>query len=159
VGREIVARFGEVTIACVETFDSDPFKAAAGEGQHVMAFALANGLRHRAALRSKQGAGDLTDITRSLGALFGSRPPVGAVLGDPVFEQHYDVNVPSREEGVAALTMPLRHLLVGGQFRGAVEIRPGGVAIEFYGMRGFDPVRLDGALSLANQILAAAQSA
>jgi hypothetical protein len=156
VGRELRASFDDVGLALVEAFEDDPLKQAAGEDRHVIAFVTSTHLRHRAAIRSKQGAGDFTDIGRGLNALFGGAPQPGAVLGDPAFEQRFDVRAPSREEGVAALPMPLRQLLITSNFRGALEVRQGGMIIQIYGMQFFDPVRLDTATNMLGQAYRAA---
>ena len=155
LGRELRASFGEVIVALAETFEDDPIKQATGEDRHLMGFVICQGLRHRAALRSKKGAGDLTDFGRSIGALFGGARP-GTVLGDPTFEEHYEVQVPSREEGIAALPMALRQLLLGAGFLGALDIRPGGMVMQFYGHRDFDPAKLDAVSTLLGQTYQAA---
>lgn len=152
LARELRASFGEIGVAIVETFEDDPLKQVAGEDRHVIAFVTSAALSRRAAVRSKQGAGDLTDIGRGLGALFGGAPPPGAVLGDPTFEQHFDVTVASREDGAAAVPLALRQLLLTARFRGALETRQGGMVVQFYGVRTFEPARLDEITTLLWQV-------
>ncbi len=91
------------------------------------------------------------DFSSSLGSLFGSKP-AGTVLGDPTLEARYDVAVSSREEGDRALPMELRHLLVGAQFRGIVEVRPGGLAVTDWGLRVFQPQAIDALIHRVGQI-------
>jgi hypothetical protein len=156
LGRELRGTFDGVGVALIEAFEGDAFKQASGEDRYVLGFVTSDQLRHRAAVRSKQGAGDLTDFGRSLGALLGGAPQPGAVLGDPAFEQAFEVKVPSRDEGNAALPIGLRRLLITHPFRGSLELRPGGMIVQLYGLTGFDPARLDPATTLLGQIYRAA---
>ncbi len=159
VGRELKLTHGDVRIALCEAYDSDPIKQAASEHLHVIAFLLAPRIVARAAVRSKQVAGLADGVSRGISAIEGffssgghAPPPPGSVLGDPTLEGRCNVMAPSREEGNAALPMPLRHILVQPQFRGAVETRPGGLVATLYDHRRFEPQALDALIVLVKQL-------
>lgn len=163
IGREVRYADGDVKTTIVETFDSDPIKQAAGEHVQLLAFVLAPKLASRVAVRSKHVAGLADGVARGLSALGGflssggqSGPPPGSILGDPTLETRCDVIAPSREEGNAALPMPLRHILVSPNFRGAVETRQGGLVMSLFDYRSFDPRSLDAYIELIKQLVAAA---
>jgi len=166
IGRELRIEVGDLKIAIVEAFDTDPIKQAAGEQQSLIVFILAPKVTSRVAVRSKQTAGLADDVTRGLSAIGGffasggqqSAPP-GAVLGDPTLEARCDVMTPSREEGNAALPMTLRRILVSPGFRGAVEIRRGGIVMSLHEYRAFEPRTLEALIELVKQLAVAATPA
>jgi hypothetical protein len=158
IGRELRATFGEATVHVIEGFDADQLKAVTGEDRHLIAFVLSERLTLRVAVRSKSGGGVVNEISRGLGSLFGGS--AGGALGDPAFEQRFDVSGPSREEANRALPIPLRQHLLQNSFRGVMETRPGGMVAVFWGARSFDPATLDKLIALTGQLyqLAAAAS-
>jgi hypothetical protein len=81
---------------------------------------------------------------------------VRGVLGDAIFEAHCEIATPTREEGLAALPVALRHLLVQGGWRGILEFRPGGLVSTTYGPPMFDPASLDATLAMLGQVYNAA---
>jgi hypothetical protein len=153
VGRELRMTAGEASVWVVEAFEGDAVKEVAGEDRHVTCFLTSPRLAYRAAIRSKSAGGVVADLSRGLDDLFGSsKPAAGAVLGDPTFEGRFDVAVPTRDEGNAAVTMPLRQYLLQAGFRGILELRAGGLVCSMHDRPGFDPVSLEGTLALLGQI-------
>ena len=163
VGRELKLSLGDAKVALVEAYDSDPIKQAANEHLHVIAFVLTPRVQARVAVRSKQVGGLADGVSRGISAIEGflssggqAPPPPGSVLGDPTLEARCDVIAPGRDEGNAALPMPLRHILVHPAFRGAIETRNGGMVVTLYDHRRFDPQGLDALLVSLRQIVDAA---
>jgi hypothetical protein len=156
VGRELRMTAEEASVWVIEAFEGDPVKEVAGEDRHLTAFLTSPRLAYRAAVRSKSAAGFVSDISRGLDGLFGSKPQPGTVLGDATFEAKFDVAVPNRDEGNAAVTMPLRQYLLQSGFRGILELRAGGLVCAFHDRPGFDPASLEGTLALLGQIYRAA---
>ena len=151
VGREARAPISpppaEAQAFVVETIDSDPIRQATGDDRLLVAFVTSARLAYRAAIRSKSGgASALDDFARGLDALVSAGPTPGSALGDPTFERAFDVGAPTREEGNAALPIPLRQALLQMGFRGVLELRPGGMICALYDRRSFDPTTLDGLL-------------
>ncbi len=155
LGRELRGSLDDAGIYIVETFDPDPFKQAAGEDRMVAFFLTSPKLTLRAAVRAKSGGGVMTELSSGLGSLFRGESP-GSLLGDPTLEARFDVMAPSRDEGNAALPMPLRQLLVSSGFRGILEVRAGGLAISLFDLRFFDAPSLDRALPYVEQLYRAA---
>lgn len=156
VGRELRAAFGEAQVWIVEAFDPDPLKQATGEDRNVFAFLTSPRLTRRAAIRSRAGGGIVQEISTGLGSLFKGGGSPGGALGDPTFEQRYEVTAPSREEGHAALPMPLRQMLLQTGWRGILELRAGGLACTMFDRRTFDPPTLDALIATLGQIYQAA---
>lgn len=156
LGRELRMTAAEASVWVVEAFEGDPVKAVAGEDRHLTCFLTSPRLAYRAAVRSKSSGGVVNDLTRGLDGLFGSKPQAGTVLGDPTFEARFDVAVPTRDEGNAALPMPLRQYLLQCGFRGVLELRAGGLICAMHDRPGFDPHSLEGTLALLGQIYRAA---
>ena len=150
IGRELRATFGEATLHVIEGFEADPLKAATGEDRYLYAFIVSARLTLRAAIRAKSGGGIVNDLSRGIGSLFGGSP--GGVLGDPAFEQRFEVAAPTREEGNRALPVPLRQHLLQTSWRGILEVRPGGMVCVFYAFRSFDASTLDALIPSAGQI-------
>ena len=111
----------------------------------------------RAAVRAKSGGGVMTELSSGLGSLFRGESP-GSLLGDPTLEARFDVMAPSRDEGNAALPMPLRQLLVTSGFRGILEVRSGGLVVSLFDLRSFDAASLDRALPYIEQLYRAASA-
>jgi hypothetical protein len=151
VGRELRAQFNEAGLFAVEGFEADEIKRAAGEDRQVYALVTSPRLQFRVALRSKSGGGMVNEVSRGLGSLF-SGSSAGSVLGDPTLEGRFDVGTPTRDEGNRALPLPLRQLLLHQNWRGIVEIRPGGMLVVNYDRRSFDPQSLEAVTSGAGQI-------
>jgi hypothetical protein len=127
----------------VETFEGDPLKQATGDDRMLVAFVTSPRLAYRAAVRSRSGASVVDDFARGLDAIVGTSPSPGSVLGDPTLERAFDVSAPTRDEGNAALPIPLRQTLLQSGFRGVLELRPGGLICALYDRRAFDPQTLD----------------
>ena len=96
-------------------------------------------------------------LSSGLGSLFRGESP-GSLLGDPTLEARFDVMAPSRDEGNAALPMPLRQLLVTSGFRGILEVRSGGLVVSLFDLRSFDAASLDRALPYIEQLYRAASA-
>lgn len=156
VGRELRATFDEAKLAVIEAFGGDILLQATGEDRNNCFFILSPRLTARAALRSKSGGGIVHDLSSGLDSLFRGGGAPGGVLGDPTFEGRFDVTTPSREEGLRALPMGLRRLLVGASFRGVIETRPGGLVGTMYDRRSFDAASLDAMITQVGQIYSAA---
>ncbi|MBI5533247.1 MAG: hypothetical protein HY898_11050 [Deltaproteobacteria bacterium] len=153
VGRELRAAAGDAGLWLVEAFEDDPIKRATGEDRHLCAFLTSPKFVARAAVRSKSGgSGVIDEIGHGIGSLFASKP-AGGMLGDPTFESRFDVTIPSRQEGDAALPMALRQLLLQSNWRGIIEVRPGGLILIPFGQGQFEPQTLDALLGLLGQIL------
>jgi hypothetical protein len=157
IGRELRATFGEATVHVIEGFEADQLKQAAGEDRYTFAFVLSQRLTLRAAIRAKTGGGVVNEVSRGLGSLFGGS--AGGVLGDPTFEQRFEVWSPSREEGNRALTMPMRQHLLQTSWAGILETRPGGMVVIPFAQRSFDPNSLDAAIASVGQLYQLAAAA
>lgn len=99
LGRELRAQFAEVGLFLVEAFEADELKRVSGEDRHLYAFVTSPKLTARAAIRAKSGAGALDDFSRGINSLFGGGANAGGVLGDPTFEQRFDVATPAPQRG------------------------------------------------------------
>ncbi len=158
LGRELRGAIEDAALYAVETFDPDPFKQAAGEDRAVLFFLTSPRIAYRASLRAKTGGGVLTELSSGLGSLLSGGAAPGGVLGDPTLEARFDVSSPTRDEGNAALPMPLRQLVVTTGFRGVIETRAGGMVVTLFDLRGFDAAGLERALPYVGQIYGAAVS-
>ena len=152
VGREVRAQFGEAGVFVVEAFEADEIKRAASEDRYVYAFVTSARLAGRVSIRAKTGGGLVNDVSRGIGSLFGGGASPGGVLGDPTFEQRFDVTTPTRDEGNRALPMPLRQFLLQSSWRGIMESRPGGMLLIPYDRRTFDAQNLDAVINNVGQI-------
>ena len=159
---ELVARDARIpqpgalaTIA--EVVLSDGIRRAMGEDRMLVAMIQSPRLQFRAAVRSKRASGGLVDgVSRGLKALDAliAAPPVG-MLGDPHFEQHFEVWAPSPQEAHAALPIPLRQALLSAWCHGIVERFPGALLVSVFDATRFDPHHLDRLLDVCSRILAA----
>lgn len=156
IGREVRATFGEASVWVAELFEQDTVKQATGEDRHLTTFLTSPRLVARASVRSRQGGGMVSEISSGLDSLFGKRPAAGSVLGDPTLEGLFDITTPSRDEGNHALPMPLRQLLVQSNWRGILEVRAGGLVMDAYEKRPFEPAALDALLQVVGQTYRAA---
>lgn len=163
VVRELRGKLGSAQLFVADAQLSDPLGQLVGGSRSLLWFLLSDQLRYRGSLRSKQTAGVADDLNRGLkqlGNLFSgggaSPPPAGAVLGDAVLEQQCDVAVPSRDEGNWALTMPLRQIVAQPTFRGIVEVRAGGMAVNLFGSDRFDKPTLAAGVATVQSLFEAA---
>lgn len=172
VARELRASTHEATAWIVEAFDGD---GSGAEDPYVLAFVASRHLRYRGAIRSRLQKEAIDELRASFNPRRTPRAAmrwrwreregflrrtygraVRGVIGDAIFEAHYEIATPTREEGNAAFPVALRHLLVHGGWRGILEVRPGGFVLATYGPPLFDPASLDAMLSLIGQIYATA---
>lgn len=157
LGRELRATYGEASLWVVETFENDTIRQLAGEDRHLCIFLGSPRLAYRGALRSRIGGGGfLSEVGREIDAFVGAKPQIGSILGDPTLESVFEVAAPTREEGNAALTMPLRQLLVSSGYKGILELRAGGLIAMMTERPGFDPHSLEGTLAIVAQLYKAA---
>ena len=140
----------------VEAYEGDAFKDLAGEDRRLLCFVTSNRLVYRAALRSRVGGGFVDELSRGFDSLVSSKPPIGSVLGDPTLESVFEAAAPTRDEGNAALPVPLRRLLLQAGFRGILELRAGGLACVIHDRTGYDPANLDATLAFLAQVHRAA---
>jgi hypothetical protein len=175
LGREIRAQLSDASIWLVEAYDQPAPSETEGNDCYLLSFLTSPRLAYRAALRSRMQK----EAVDELRAAFNPRKSprslsrwrwrerenflrrtygrgVRGVLGDAIFEAHCEIATPSREEGLAALPVALRHLLVQGGWRGILEFRPGGLVGTTYGPPLFDPASLDATFGLVVQIYNAA---
>ncbi len=161
VGMEVAADFGDADLWLVEAYEDSDIEYKQGKAQHdlkdrrVIAFITSPHLKYRAALRWRLSAGVKEEFGRSLGALFkstASRP----TLGDNALESLYEVAVPSREEGNAALTPTLRQMFLQHKFEGILELRAGGMVCSMHHRHVFDPSTIDGTIAMLGDIYRAA---
>ena len=148
---------GGVIVTVADVITSDALRKAMGEERMIYALAQTPRLAYRAALRSKRSGGLVDGMARGLKALesLGGLPQ-GGVLGDPAFEQHYEVWAPSPHEARAAFPVPLRQLLISIGFHGSVERFPGAMMVAMFGATRFDPPELDRLLDITQRLLALA---
>ncbi|MCK6537488.1 MAG: hypothetical protein L6Q84_31345 [Polyangiaceae bacterium] len=151
IGRELRAQFGEAGLFVVEAFEADEVKRVAGEDRHLYCLVTSPKLAARVSLRAKSGGGLVNEVSRGLGSLL-SGSSAGSVLGDPTFEQRFDVNTPSRDEGNRALPMALRQFLLQTGWRGILEIRPSGLLMIPYDRRTFDVPTLEPVINNVGQL-------
>lgn len=151
VGRELRAQFGEAALFLVEAYDADDVKRVAGEDRYLYAFVTSPKLTARVSIRAKSGGGLVNEVSRGLGSLLGGQSQ-SSMLGDPTFEQRFDVTTPSHEEGNRALPMPLRQFLLQSNWRGILESRPSGLLIIPYERRSFDAATLEQAINNVGQL-------
>jgi hypothetical protein len=124
----------------------------------LVALVQAPRLGYRAAVRSKRSSGGVVDgVSRglkALDALLVSAPPTG-FLGDPHFEQQFEVWAPSPHEAHVAIPVSLRQALVTAGFHGILERFPGAILLTSFNAPRFDPIELDRLLDLCGRVLAA----
>jgi hypothetical protein len=160
LGRELRAPLrdagGEANAFIVEAYEGDAIKDLAGEDRRLLCFVTSNRLAYRAALRSRIGGGFVDELSRGLDSIMSSKPAVGAVLGDPTLESVFEAAAPTRDEGNAALPVPLRRLLLQSGFRGILELRAGGLACVLHDRTSFEPMNLDATLGFLAQVHRAA---
>lgn len=163
VSRELRVVLGAARVSIVEVAFADTVGQVVGESRGLLFFALVDGLRYRAAVRTRSGGGVTDDLSRGLKEVgdFFSRglqtPPVaGSLLGDPVLEQRCEVVVPSPQEGNLALPMPLRQILTHPSFQGVVELRPGGMGVQMYDLRSLDMASVEQGVVRMKQLVDAA---
>lgn len=160
VTREVRATFGEAQLFVAEVYE--PVALGIEQARRLLFLLTSPSLRYRVALRSRDGGGLTAEVDRGfkeIASLFGGggqKQPPGAILGDPTLESRFEVMAPSREEGNAALPVPLRQLLVQPQFRGILELRPQGMACQLFDYVFFEPRTLDAAIAMIGALYQAA---
>ena len=141
-----------------EVLASDAIRKAVGEERMLVALVQAPRLGFRAAVRSKRSSGGVVDgVSRglkALDALLVAAPPAG-LLGDPHFEQQFEVWAPTPHEAHAAIPVSLRQALVTAGFHGILERFPGALLVTAFNAPRFDPLDLDRLLDLCGRTLSA----
>jgi hypothetical protein len=174
------AQFSDAVVYLVEAYDPSPEEGPSGDGTecYLVAFLTSPRVAYRAAIRSRMQKEAVEEMRTQMNPRKTPRSlsrwrwrerenflrrtygrGVRGVLGDAIFEAHCEIACPTREEGLAALPVALRHLLVQGGWRGILEFRPGGMVSTTYGPPMFDPASLDATLALLGQIYNAATRA
>jgi len=146
MGTQVIV--GELRIA-------DTIRKATGEDRAMWALCTTPRARFRAAIRSKKVVGIADGMAaglKFLDDLAGSGRP-GGLLGDPQFEQRFEVQAPSREEAMVALPLPLRQVLMGMGFVGTLELRAGGFVISHAEADRFEPAMLDRLLDMVVRVV------
>jgi serine/threonine protein kinase len=140
----------------VEAGLEDAFRKAVSEDRMLVTLVESPKLRYRASLRSKRSSGGLIDgMARGLKMLDALAAAPQGILGDPHFEQYFEVTAPSAAEAQTAIPVPLRALLVRGGFHGIIELRAGAALFTIFDAPRFEPASLDRALDLGARIVAA----
>ncbi len=171
LGREVICNLGEAQLWIVEAFT----KVEHEELGQVVSYVLSPRLAYRAAVRSRMQKEAVEEMRESLSPRKTPRAlgrwrwrereqflrrtygrGVRGVIGDAIFEAHCEIQTPSREEGLAALPVALRHWLIQTQWRGILELRPGGMIATTYGPPLFDPAALDAIVHHVSNIYGAA---
>lgn len=171
LGREVSVRQGDAQLWIVEALT----RVEHQEIGQVVAFVLSPRLAYRAAVRSRMQKEAVEEMRESLSPRKTPRAlgrwrwrereqflrrtygrGVRGVIGDAIFEAHCEIQTPSREEGLAALPVALRHWLIQTQWRGILELRPGGMIVTSYGPPLFDPAALDATVHHVSNIYQAA---
>lgn len=169
IGREIRARFSDSWLWVAELFadggTSKPLQP------FIVYFLVSDRLNARAAIRSRLQP----EAIEEMRAIFNARRTpstlsrwryrerqnfmrrtyghgVRGTVADAVFEAHYEIATPTRDEGQAALPLSLRQLLVQSQWRGVLECRPGGLVATNYGPPRFEPQIIDGHIAFLSQV-------
>lgn len=172
IGREIRAAFSDSWLWVAELF------ADGGTGKplqpFIVYFLVSDRLTGRAAIRSRLQP----EAVEEMRAIFNARRTpstisrwryrerqnfmrrtyghgVRGAVADAVFEAHYEIATPDREEGLVALPLSLRQLLVQNQWRGVLECRPGGLVATHYGPPRFEPQIVDAQIAFLSQIYGA----
>lgn len=114
----------------------------------VVAFAVHPALRRRAAMRA--GEHFLTRV-----AYIESAPPPTVRLGNPAWDARMVTLAASASEAEGAFHRRLRKLLVGWEFQGHLEIRPGGLVVHYAGLKPI-PAGYDRLLRITREIVAKA---
>ncbi len=147
------------TVATVTLMDvvlHDALRKAMSEERVLVAMVHSPKLRFRASLRSQRSSGGLADgVARGLRMLDATGVTPRAVLGDPAFEQRFEVTAPTPAEAHAALPPSLRALLVQGGFHGILELRVGAAVATLFESRSFEPQNLERLLDLTGRVLGA----
>ncbi len=134
----------------------DAFRKAVSEDRLLVALVHTQKSRYRASLRSKRASGGFVDsMARGIRMLDSFSGAPRGILGDPRFEQHYEVTAPSPQEANYAVPIPVRAALLAAGFHGIVELRVGAVLVTVYDAPRFDPSHLDRALDMASRVVGA----
>ncbi len=139
--RDAVLTLRDARLLVAEVSLGDTLRQAMGEGRTVLAALSSPRLVYRAAIRSKQTQGIADGMARAFEGFWGTA--ARASLGDPHFENRYDLSFPSVEEGNMALPFPLRQLLMHNAFQGMLELRQGGLVMTLNDVVRFEAMALD----------------
>jgi serine/threonine protein kinase len=137
-----------------EVRTADAIRKATGEDRAIWALCTTPRARFRAAIRSKKVVGLADGMAAGLKFLddLTGAGRLGDLLGDPQFEQRFEVKAPSREEAMYALPIPLRQVLMGMGFVGTLELRVGGLVISHAEADRFEPAMLDRLLDMVVRV-------
>jgi serine/threonine-protein kinase len=149
----VVSADAEIVVA--EVVVDDAFRKTVSEDRLLLAVVTCPRLRYRCALRSKRVGGLADGMAKGLKFLDDLVNTTGNLsVGDPVLEQRFELLGPSREEVHHALTLPLRQLLVQGNFGGTLELRVGHLFLTRDDSTRFEPRALDAVFDAAARIVA-----
>jgi hypothetical protein len=149
----VVSADAEIVVA--EVVVDDAFRKTVSEDRLLLAIVNSARLRYRCALRSKRLGGLADGMAKGLKFLDDLVNTTGNLsIGDPVLEQRFELLGPTREEVHHALTLPLRQLLVQGNFGGTLELRAGRLFLTRDDATRFEPRALDAVFDTATRILA-----
>jgi hypothetical protein len=124
VVREGRVQINDADVLMGEVVAHDELRRAIGEAHMLMALVYCPRIRYSVSFRTKKLTSLSDGVSRGLKALdrlVSSKPKEAEVLGDPWFEQHFEVRAPSREEAAHALPAEARMLLVNSGFSGIIE--------------------------------------
>ncbi len=148
VGLELLCDFGDTDLYLVEVYASGDISYDKqghfhhGGDRKLVAFVTSPQLLHRASVWSRVDANVSHELGKTLGSLFGgsgNKPK----LGDDRFESFYEVAMPTKEEGIGAMTPALKAMMIERQFRGILELRAGGFICAPLGSPPLDPTTLE----------------
>jgi serine/threonine protein kinase len=139
--RDAVLTLRDARLLVAEVSLGDSLRQAMGEDRTVLAALSSPRIVYRAAIRSKQSQGLADGMARAFEGFWGT--PARASLGDPHFENRYDLSFPSVQEGNMALPFPLRQLLMHNGFQGMLELRHGGLVMTLNDVVRFEAMALD----------------
>jgi predicted Ser/Thr protein kinase len=155
--REARGTLGAAQVIVGHVQTADAIRKATGEDRAVWALCATPRARFRAAIRAKKVVGLADGMAAGLKFLddLAGGGKGGGILGDPQFEQRYEVQAPSREEALYAIPIPLRQVLMSMGFVGTVELRAGGFVVTQADADRFEPAELDRLLDMVARIAAA----
>jgi hypothetical protein len=162
VGLELACDFGDADLWLVEAYGSGDIEYEKTgkvkhdtKNRHVVAMVTSPYVKARSAVRWRLGGGVGEDIGRTLGSLF-TRGEQHSALGDPNLESLFEIAVPSKAEGDAALTPALRKYLLEKRWNGVLELRAGGMIATMNDRPGFDPNNLEATIAIIGDLYRAA---
>ena len=144
--NSVVAQTAAGAVVYVEPWTAD--EGMEPVDRTLLAFATHQGLRARASARI--GEWFLTRV-----AYVGSAPPHRVQLGDEAWDRDVMTYAPLPEHAHHAFSPPVRELLRAWQFRGHIEMRPGGLVVHVGGLRP-TPADLDRLADFVPRLLSCA---